>query len=160
MRKYSETSFEPIKSSMLQFFPNIINSWKSLNIFAKISILDAWLSSEYVSNSPCQRLKYFGQKHEINSLIGKEKTQYCQILTHFNLVVHFYIFWKCQKTFGMEKEVLKWSNGLKWFKKAKLQILSQFPLVRGGKWLIRFFFFFIVLYSVNWSSSFLWVIQR
>lgn len=117
------------------------------------SILDPWLSSEYVSNSPCQRLKYVGQKHEINGLIGKEKTKYCQILTHSSLVVHFYIFWKCQKTFGVEKEVLKWSNGLEWFKKAKLQILSQFPLLRGGKWLIRFSL------CVDYFPSWLYYIQ-
>lgn len=33
LRKFSETSFEPIKTSMLEFFPNIINSWKVVKYF-------------------------------------------------------------------------------------------------------------------------------
>ena len=37
----------PSQVSKMECFAKIVNSWKSLTIFAKRSILDAWQGSEY-----------------------------------------------------------------------------------------------------------------
>ena len=46
---YVEVNSEPSQTSNMDLFAKIINGWKTLTIFAKRSILDIWLGSEYAS---------------------------------------------------------------------------------------------------------------
>ena len=49
-KTYPESS----QTSKLKYFTKIIHVWKLLTFFAKRSIIDVWLSSEYTSvNSSC-----------------------------------------------------------------------------------------------------------
>ena len=93
---------EPSKTVKTSFFAKIVNSWKSLTIFAKASIFDVLLASEYASANrkcfprcsrkisrikvtlwwsygeyKCQRLRPF---LELLQKIGKQKLMECFIL--------------------------------------------------------------------------------
>ena len=46
---FLEAYSEACQTSKMELFAKTINGWKSLTIFAKISILDVWQGSEYTS---------------------------------------------------------------------------------------------------------------
>ena len=47
----SKAYSEPSHKSKMELFSNVVNDWKPLTIFAKNSLADAWLGSEYTSET-------------------------------------------------------------------------------------------------------------
>ena len=47
----SKAYSEPSHKSKMGLFSNVVNGWKPLTIFAKSSLVDAWLGSEYTSET-------------------------------------------------------------------------------------------------------------
>ena len=45
----SQAYSEPCQTSKMECFEEVVNSWKLLTYFAKLSILDVWQGSEYTS---------------------------------------------------------------------------------------------------------------
>ena len=54
----SEAYSEHSQIIKIKLFANIVNSWKSLTVFAKNSVLDVWQSSEHTAGFCMERNKY------------------------------------------------------------------------------------------------------
>ena len=79
--KLLEAYSEPSWTSKMALFAKIFNSWKSLTIYAKSSILDVWLSSEYASASFFPKILHILLRKGVSrgKKLGKLRNEYFQM---------------------------------------------------------------------------------